>query len=721
MINLALLPRVADSPIARAWTNPTWAAAFTPRPDLVATQTAWAVNPDISTATVEYRYGRGLVPGTGGIADYPPITAFGYFVLIGWFAGNETRWWLGYAGKPVTTPTRAAAGDTPAAGIQRIPCYGMERAFDLATIESTVHTDPITPEPPDEPAPFVRHASGATFNADRIGNQAAELVFDDDEPVINELGLFANPRDIVRQWNRRQIVQHLLTYHLPTPSGIASGLPWAIGDLSPIPTWDKPTVPTDGRTLASILDELLNRESLLGWRLIPTIVPGEPPTVTALTFQPFSRAAAPVTLPGLGIMPPNPVTHTLITAPDPLTDAEVTEDGAELVDQIIVQGPREIGIATLVYGHDLEDDWTEAQETKYKDGAKDEPGWADLLIHRRREANDRVREDPQLARVFSSWKIPKDWDGKADAVNSVFRPLVDDEGAETTYVPYLGNARMLEELPLYAEVDYSGPAKEVMEFSGRELRLPYVLIERPGTGRYDPVDRLGELRQGFNPVFAGLSFAVTAQVDNQRGPGIRLWVSSGPQHAIAGPDYLATPGNNAEIEQLTFYRFDYRSILATVGIQGDRRPFFAIPSNAALANQDVVTRRVLTIDDPALESIHIAPDTVIGLDPDGQPIRAEGGVLRDPEPILRAFATLAARSWTMPSFRVALQTSRLLSLIDAGHVLGIVDGQAIGATVAEVRIDAPTADGDTAPEAVTITITAAAERVDLLSLLRGPR
>src|SRR5690606_40945344 len=108
----------------------------------MVTQTSSPIAPEISTAALESRYGYGLLPNTSLFASYSPITTWGYFVLIEWFTTDESRWWLGYAGKPVTTQIRAAAGDIPAAGIQRIPCYGLERAFQLSRIDSTVHADP---------------------------------------------------------------------------------------------------------------------------------------------------------------------------------------------------------------------------------------------------------------------------------------------------------------------------------------------------------------------------------------------------------------------------------------------------------------------------------------------------------------------------------------------------------------------------------------------------
>lgn len=702
LLDLTSLPRTADSLGARVWTKPRWSDPFTLQPHLLVTQTASTLAPEISTAALEYRYGHGIVPGTSYLGTYVPITAWGYFVLIEWFTAAERRWWLGYAGKPVTTQTRADAGDIAAAGIQRIPCYGLERAFQLARIESTVHADPAGD------ADFVRHATGSTFNDTSVGNRHDSDDFD----------VFALPRAAtVHRWTSRQIVRHLLTYHLPTPTGEATGLPWTIGDLSPVPDWDAPTLETDGRTLADCLNELLGRERLLGWHLVPTIEPESPPVVSELTFTPISRSARPIQLPSIGTLPANPNVHHLVAATDPLTDASTSEDDSDLVDQVIVQGPREIGVCTLRWGNDLEKGWTTPQESKYNDGARPEPTWNALPQFKQRLANERIRGNASLEDVFSSLKIPADWNGKADGSDPVFVPDRNDEDEEVAYSPYVGNVEILDQLPLFVEVEYEGDATGIDEAAGRRYRPPLFMIERPGTGIYDLVDKLGDLHAGVSPEVAGLSFSLRTEVDNNRGPGIRLHVSSGPPHAIAGPGFV---GTTADVEQTVYKGYSYTGVIATVALLGDRRPFHAIPSNDELTDTDVVTRRVIRIEHTTLQHVHIAAATVVGLTSSGDVLASNGGVLRDPTAILRALAILAAESWTKPTRRVDLHTSRVLSPIDVGHVIATVDGETTAATVVEVRINAPTSDEGQIAHSVTTQITAAGQRVDLMQLLRPP-
>lgn len=701
MIDLTSLPRTADSLSARVWTKSRWSDPFTLQPHLLVTQTSSTLAPEISTAALEYRYGHGIVPGTSYLGTYVPITAWGYFVLIEWFTSHERRWWLGYAGKPVTTQTRAAAGDIAAAGVQRIPCYGLERAFQLARIESTVHADPAGD------ADHVRHATGSTFNDTSVGNRHDSDDFD----------VFALPRAAtVHRWTSRQIARHLLSFHLPTPTGEATGLPWTIGDLSPVPDWDAPTLETDGRTLADCLNELLGRERLLGWHLVPTITPGAPPVVTAITFTPVSRSARPILLPGIGTLPANPNVHHLIAATDPLTDAATSEDDSDLVDQVIVQGPREIGVCTLRWGNDLEKGWTTPQESKYNDGARLEAGWNDLPQYKKRLANERIRSDAALDDVFSSLKIPADWNGKAEDFYPAFAPALDDEGAETTYAPYVANVQVLDHLPLFVEVEYAGDPSGIDEAAGRRYRPPMFMIERPDSDTLDLVEKLGDLHAGVSPEVAGLSFSLRADVDNVRGPGIRLHVSSGPPHAIAGPGFV---GTTADVDQAVYKGYSYTGVVATVALLGDRRPYHAIPSDNDLANTDVVTRRIIRIDHPTLQHVHIAPSTIVSLTNGGDGL-SSGGVLRDPTAILRALAILAAESWTKPTRRVDLQTSRVLSPIDVGHVIATVDGQTTAATVVEVRINAPISDDGQIAHSVTTQITAAGQRIDLMQLLRPP-
>lgn len=692
-------PRLLGVPTSRVWTKPTWADAFTLRPDMVAIQSVSSVAPEVPTATIEYRYGRVLLPGATDVVDLVPITARGYWVLIEWVFDTR-EWWFGYAESPVTTRLRAGAGFVPAAGIQRVPCYGLERVLEINRIGSTVHTNPD----PDAEENTARSLMGSIFNRDEIGNR-------DPDDAINA---FAHQVDTER-WNTRQIVDHLLRYHLPSPSGEAGVLPWAAPDLSAIPDWEEPTVPTDGRTVAEVLNDLLNSASMLGWRVVPVIAETTPPAVSALNFTPFSRASAAITLPDVGTIPANTSQVTLVGADaDPLTDAELVEDDADIVDQVIVYGPREIAVATFAIDAPIERRWSSARETEYATGGSEEAGYAGMSQHEQRRLDDEARRDAAVRTVFREFRWPDDWDGLGNQSTKVFEPIDED----TPHVPYLENVEILDRLPLYDEIDYAGDVSAVDESAGRVHRDPMYLLLRPGSETlYETIESAGVLPAGLPPETASVSYAVAGRTTNDVGIGIELHVSGGPQHAIAGPDFAGTV---ADVDQDSFGGYDYSTLLTTAALRGNRRPFFAVPSNEDLASVDVVRRRVVILEDSALQHVYLADGTIVGLLPGGVPRTSDGGVLRDPGPKIEAICRTVAASLTVAKKRVSMRTQRRLP-IAAGSMIAAIDGAAVGAMVLEVRVDAPSSERDARPDGATVTVTAATHRADVLRLMRPTR
>lgn len=689
---------------ARVWTSARWEDGFTHRPDIVATQSTWAINGAVSTASLEYRFGRVKLPGSHEFATLAEITARGYFVLIEWPNDGSTGslHWLGFAETPTTTNRHHGDAETPEGGSQAISCFGLERLLDLTRITSTVHRDR------GDGDEIVRVPGGAVFNKrERVGNRYTFEDEDEKGPV------FEIPSRVGDWWSSRDIVRHVLTHHLPTETGAVGSLPWSAdeSDMAAVPDWDQlGPIDTDNKSVGELLRELLKPSHLLGYRVEPVVTPGgtftiSPPTISEIRVVPFTITPTAVAL-GIGTVPATNDSIDLTSNGDPLTELKNKSlDSTDAVEQVVIRGPREIAVGSFILGDDLEKTWTTTEQNHYEDGARTEPGFADDKQTKQRETNERVRDEPEFGDVYRSFKIKKDWNGTLDG-----SPWFHD-----VFVPYLDAITVLDRLPFYTECDYTGAADQVDESEGKKRRLSGLLFEIPraGGGLYRWTTDLN-LKSGDFVGVAFAPFSVTVGADNEKEPGIRLAVSGAPSHAI-NPGFI---GNPADTDQEVFGGWDWNGAIATVAIESHRRPQFAYPETISPV-PDFVRRKTITIESPWLELVSVAAGTVVGLNPDGSTKTSDGGLLRDPFERLESIAKLVAERQLNPKHSISLETGRRLSNIKPGAVIQYFNGETVDAVVNEITITAESVENPSvgAFPAIKQVIKATTPAVDVLALI----
>ena len=703
----ALPPTAATQPIT-VYTAATWGSAFVARPDLRVIHRSWSIAPQVSSAMLEYRYGSVMLPGANAYSTLSKITARGYFVLIvqGADVGASPLYWLGYAEDAIEErAVRSHSGD-PASGVQTVPCFGMEQLLYLSDITTSVHADPQDSEA------WKRKYFGSAFNRQLKGNRTAEKVQVDPEdggaePLMAHV--FQNPFPETRNWwSSRDILEHLFFFHLPTSTGLAGTIPWSIASASMVPNWDRPMVESDGVSVGSVLDEILSPSRMLGWKVAPVIAAGPPPSVSALQIVPFTRAASAISLPSVGSLPANADVSTFASVGDPLTDVAVDVDSSEAVDQVVVQGPREIGVGTLRPSEHTPA-WKTSDQLDYDDAFSNDPGWAALKRFKKQEFNHVFRTRDKYRDVYSYRVIPPTWNGLTDLTDRFFVANPD----ESDYVPFLENVEVLPELPLYAGIDYEGDPEQIDESAGRRFLPMQTLVEKPDDPTFYMRLPVASTRSSGWTRFQQantVQYDVSVSPDNSRGPGFRIEVSGAPQHAIAGSIFN---GNDADEPQAIYGGISYLTFLFTCALRGDRRPFHALPASVS---SDVVRRRVITLEHPGLQHVHIAAATVVDITKEGDPVYSDGGVLRDPGPILQSLATLAYNQYVVPRYHVRVSTGRILGSLGPGSLLSVVNGVAANAVIRQIEISTPVAENHTPPPQ-RMTIVASTNEVDLVDLI----
>lgn len=715
--NFDLLPREFQTQPVKVYTRPTWAAAWTERPDIIPLEAQWTLSPDPSTATLFYKFGRVKVPGAIDFTNLARITTRGYYVLLEYpdDTGAAPWYWLGYAESPIDGNLHPARDGLPEAGDQTIPCFGFLEILKQAIIVTLVHVSPGTP------TDLKRSLGGGTFNKDEKGNRDStkkELTEGDD--TSDQAYGFALPDETDPDfWSTRDIIEHLFAFHLPSATGLKGSIPFGIQNLNLLPDWDRPTVDTEGRSVFDILQELVTEEQLLTIGFGATATPGSPPTITSVDVVIQTTVSSDLTLPAFGTVPANTVQFDIINTTDPNTIHDVNNDDSEVVDQVIVRGPREIGIGTFTI-NELEKNWTVGEQSAYEDGGRGyHPNFANLPQYEQREQNDIRRDLPELQKVYRRLRLKKDWDGKTTG-NDLFTPEDPPQDPPVTYIPYLGTARFMDHLPLYAGVDYSVATPD--ETSGQDMMQPIVGLLNPDSNRIDNFSRFGPLKMGFSARKPdAIDFTIRAQVNNDNGPKVDLLVGGVPNHAIAGSGFI---GNVADVDQdKTFGGFDYDTVEATLAMENDRRPFWAIPDQDAVKNLDVVRRMIITSEHPALQLLHIANGTTVSFDNEGNKVTSPGGVVRDPTDIIKSLTTMHAEFFTKPRRRLTLQTLRRPTVFQLGGIVTTVSNYtgSVDSVIRSIAVRTPlTTNGNRGGQA-TVNIVAASVRFDPMQLLSTNR
>ena len=697
-------PLIVDRTIfPTVWTRPNWAAAWTLRTDMIPQQCSFKLGDESSTATLHYRYGRVILPGDNTYTDLAKITSRGYWVLIGVPTDDGNPfYWLGYAESPIDSFEHLGRDGIPDAGIQTIPCFGFLNVLRQNIIRTTVFDNPDGTDTPK------RNEGATSFNDGEQGNRNITKREQGTATNPPTSYVFADPSDENKWWSTRDIIEYLFTWQLPTEDNSPGPITWKVNGLDRLPDWDRPTVKVNEQTtVADVLAELISPSRLLNFGISVDATPGTPPTINNITVEVTTTVASAITLPAaFGDVAANDDTTIINNTTDPHTEFDVTTDDSDVHDMLVVEGPPDIGVATFVYS-DFEVFWVDADKIKYEEGGINSTGWAALKQFEKRERNRAIRDDAKLRKVFRTFKLKREWDGLADGEDVFAR----EAAATEAYVPFLGNCRFMQRLPLYEGVDYTDI--NAADETDATVFLPNgFFLENPESGQIEDFRFETNLPVGFNVRNAqALPFQIDGQVNNLRMPKIELNVSGAPQHAIAADDF--TP-NEADVPQSKFAGYHYNTLRATLALQSDRRPQFQLPASVTA---DVVRRKVLRIDHPTFERVYVAPGAIVGYDDEANLIVSVGGTLRDPIELLEAVATVGESYYLNPRKRCVVDTSRRLSAMSLGRIITTVNGENINAQVIEIKFTFPINRSD-ATQATTARIVAAAQRVDLMSLLR---
>lgn len=617
-----------------------WGDSWTAQPNLKALECQWNAAPNMNTAVLRWDMGDVILPGDSSPTTLAAWAGRGQFIRIDWTCDNASILrWIGFVD--------ASSWPTEAFGSQTIVCYGLEQSLAKTPISDAVWRD-IDAASMDDPKPGLarRSAYPLTFNAPD-GRRSKEVAEDGEDYYA-----FAAHTDEDKQtWSTREIVRYLMTYHLPTNTYGVSTIPWSVDQITQLPDWDAPYVETRNRTVWDILVELISADKQLGFTV------GSDGSTCYLRC--FTHLASLLTI-GSNTIAANPNQHTLVFAPDALTNADLSDVGGGY-DQVIVRGARRKTICTLRHGSEFINDWSSSLESQYEVGASAEGGYSALSADEKRQRNDSVRGRPLLSTVFRRFKIDPDWDWQIDATN-IF--------SDNDY-PY--SVRILDRLPIKAGVSWDGTLDAANFDREGEGRAMLVYWEDPtSTMNYVDNAALAQISPLLEDV--EVDFAVRPRVTDRM---IEMIVDGGPQHLIASSDFTPLSGDMAA-------QLDFTTAAMTVCIEEDRFCEGVYPTTPATA--DVIRRLVIDLGE-AYEQIRVHADTVTEITGfDGDELLSDGGDLVDDSPQLAALAQVIAQSVLLTRKTVAWSSLRKISSIAVGDLITTAEGVSVVAPVTGIHM-----------------------------------
>lgn len=673
-------------PSHRVYVRSAWADPWSEVAGLFCSWCFFGCSPEPSRAELDWTYGRGYPPGKTAIDTYDRQDYLGYYVKVEIDQtdsdGDPTDpiLWFGIVTEQADMPEGMSEGRV-AYGHQKFVCHGLELLLDRVRITQSWYDSGGTLKLCKRALQF---NNDHDFRDDALTDtQRAERVFRNrtqyEVTVDGEaFACHAFTDDLAHAefWSTRDIVDYLFTFYPPKDSGNRLVIPWALTDRAQevLPTWDRPTVRADGMTIKRILDQLLDRRRLFAWQVIPN------PDESGMLLDAFSFNESEITLPGGELQKANSTQTSLNldTAVDVLSWT-FRESESHRVARVVCRGARKRAVFSLsAMDGTLEPAWKADDETAYETG----PTGLGADHFTKKQRLQAYRREERFRRVYSWFRVPKDWDFKAgDGLGEVLNPILPDDaetGAETVFLP---EARFETHLPpgvmLQAPTD---SAEDRLQPAGWSVV----------GSRWVRLDSLSQSQRTANMVPGAVPLDFSCSLHMQpNGPGIIVTTSGGlkwDREAIASVDFTPIAGVD------TTPPLNWRTMIFTVCLEMDDRVSGRWPAKDEYEELegDVARETVIDFGDK-YRLDYVAPGTVKG-SIDGVLSRFTDGVyLRDDRKKLEDIARLVYEWYAVPRRAVSIRVRRVEMVFEVGQLItelgGVASARTINSVVTSAHID----------------------------------
>jgi len=434
--------RLLDSRAARVWTKSVWNGQWTEQNYLKLDRLAWRAGPAISSAEFSWPYGQLLREDDDRYIERVPKSLGGLFVKVeipqtDTQTGEEADpiYWYGRLWEDHRNRFGSVTGKiwadaeaeepeerTSRTGHQKLVALGMENELARAYLTQSVVLRDGFERRIDRAIAF-NQGGGRRGTPDQqtrpnasppqgwaVGGDIATKVFAEDLTSAS-----------CTYWTAGEIVAYLLKHHTRREFlGFATEIEWrlSIAVENRLLAFQTPALDCHGRTVKEIIDGLIDRRRLAGYYVtVDEDFPGILGPVVYLNVFSFAHERPPIwdVLLGTQTVPINPRQRDWdFESTKELEQAYTVQSRQNLFSVVRAVGARQGRCFSISPADDtLEADWTAGEEAGYEAAASGEAGYGALDRSEKERRNARARASELYSRVYSHFRLPTNWDGRA--------------------------------------------------------------------------------------------------------------------------------------------------------------------------------------------------------------------------------------------------------------------------------------------------------------------
>lgn len=468
------------------------------------------------------------------------------------------------------------------------------------------------------------------------------------------------------EWTAKNIVEYLVKhFHPVTEIGATTPCAWASSLGSYLNDYIVSFDPA-GKTVFEILNQLLSPRRSLCWWVEYSEVSG---TQGTATINVTSLNQSSVSLPGGGgTLPANGTQFTLDYDGDPtvLPGHSITTVDRGNYKAIRAQGARITSTFTAGVGDAFTPDWTNAIELEYGAGASYTEGYSTLTDEEKQQRNDAFRRDERFERVYCTYRLPSNWDGKS--ATQWVMPAALIGGTYSASMSFHANWLRLLPLTMLAQgADYENVVDVTStspDDTADNLTPPFGLaLVASSPPKYQYLDKMGSADfAAGDPESEDIRTAYAMGVQ-QDSPGVKLRPSNGMNHMLALNHWSGAASGSKEPE------IDYDDLLFTVTVQADHHAEGVYPSTPESGTYEELLIEVG--DQYRLD--YLTPGTVVRLD-NGDLVQSSGGIIRDDRDQLEDIARFAYEWYQAPKATLSVSWAQLRTWFELGYMITSVGG-----------------------------------------------
>lgn len=669
--------------------------------------------PQIDQCVMSFVYGPVAQAGTTEFTTYEPLELLGKFCRVTLEGagqdGDDVVWYGIIEVDDKEVYGSGATSNTVPRGRQTLTAYGLLRLLERVYVR---HSWVDMTQDGGLPSRRAKVGIGIPFNVSAYdspfmerGNRSQNHpVGDATDPYW-----FSNQPAWESDWSAWDAAEYLLYHHGPTDDGADDPdetnrvCNWTLSGIPAQLNWYDVSVNTDGRSVKSILDELIPARRGVGYvvEFDPTAHDGgfSPRTDRGTCrLRIFTHTPETLTLDAeQGLLLPENDDQVSIDPQSGLDiDVRIVDSVSSKYDRVIVIGALRTSTCTLSLDpgqFQLEAGWTATLEADYLAGASAQAGYSTSDPLEQARDNTKARSQHKFRPVFRRWRLYRYWDGRVtdweDTTQNKLHvfPKIDEYGnpiaraieVTATADNVASNApihpnsiKFSPRLPLNDTQDFSGTAlsdgpltwdnDDPPEYLGPLILLRTEDTGTPSTDKYENLEVAAD--QSSNPLIfrrwsAGLTWT-------SRLPGFDLNVHGAPQHFIAGPAAAAMATLEAFINPMVETSADFRDIRVTVCLESTSHIAYRVDiTDLPIEGKPYST---LYINAPDCRLDYLVPSTIVALS-GGNPQFADGGWIRDDRARLSAIANAAATWYGKERRSITIDVRRCFSFATIGMLI----------------------------------------------------